>query len=154
MSRIACQFGAAAVIALTIAIVPQVALADTEGPQIALADTEIVGDVQHVYDRGVIVVDNQPVQLFGVIAPGVGEPNSGGTQLLLRKATLGRIAHCEVLGGEGSEPLARCMVGAMDLSALLVATGHGRACSVDGQMPYGKLAPSLEASMPALECPS
>lgn len=124
----------------------------------ARAGPEIVGDVEHVYDRGIIVVDERPIRLWGVLAPRIGEPFSGDSQLLLRKATLGRQARCEPLSGESGwarRIVARCLVGAMDLSALLIASGFGRPCAVDGELPYGRLVPhfSRPEEGAAVACP-
>ena len=124
----------------------------------ARAGPEIVGDVQHVFDRGIIVVDERPIRLWGVVAPRIGEPFSGDSQLLLRKATLGRQARCEPLFGEAGwsrRIVARCLVGAMDLSALLIASGFGSPCAVDGELPYGRLAPRFARldSGAAVACP-
>ena len=115
---------------------------------------EIVGDVERVFDRAIIVVNERPIRLFGVLAPRVGEPFSGSAQLLLREATLGQRVRCEPLShglaGDGEPGLiARCRVGAMDLSALLVSSGYVRPCVIDGEQPYGRLAPRATRGRPA-----
>lgn len=122
----------------------------------ATAQSAIEGDVQHVFDRAVIVVDNRPVRLWGVVAPRSGEPLSGTSQLLLRRVTLGQQAHCQPLGADDApEVIARCLVDGMDLGALLVASGLGRPCSVGGERPYARLVPSdpAVAAAPEVNCP-
>lgn len=116
----------------------------------ATAQAVIEGNVQRVYDRAVIVVDNTPVRLWGVTAPRTGEAASGRTQLALRQWTLGQHVHCEPLSEDSQRPIvARCLADGLDLSAALVSSGLGNSCRVNGIAPYGQ----LDRTGPNRTCP-
>ena len=110
------------------------------GSGAAVSQDPIEGNVQRVFDRGIIVVDNTTVRLWGVIAPRTGEATSGRTQLALRQWTLGQHVHCEpVRQNAERQVVARCLADGLDLGAALVSSGLGSSCQVDGVVPYGKL---------------
>jgi len=134
-------------------------VASLVGPK-AHAQTLIAGDAQRVFHRGILLIDNRRVQLWGVVAPGLNEPHSGSTALLLRRATMGQRVECLPLGpieeaaAEASQIVARCFADGLDLSAALVASGLGRPCRVANQTPYAGLAPPMTgAGIASEDCP-
>ena len=96
--------------------------------QVAAASI-LIGTVTHVRGGDSIIVDDTPVQLQGIAAPGLRQPGGEKAKAFLVQQVLGRDVRCELTGeSSAGGMIGICYWRQTDIGQLVVQHGLARDC--------------------------